>query len=203
MFTILIIEDDTAIIENLVELLQEEGYKPIAATSGKDGLVLARSFMPDLILCDISMPEMDGYQVLEEIREDAQMVDTPFIFLSAKSDKIDIRRGMNLGANDYLAKPCRLRDILEAISSQIANRDRLQKQIETLCRTREDKVRRQMLKEIPDYAGNFLNQIMGCFQLLQDEEDPDERSRLIEDGLQASGKAYGHLWAMYRAIEKI
>lgn len=203
MQRILVIEDDEAIIENLVVLLEEEGFEPIAASDGKEGLSKAWESQPDLILCDIAMPEMDGYEVLEKIRSNEQMVGTPFIFLSAKSDKLDIRRGMNLGANDYLTKPCPARDILDAINSQIANRDRLQRRIETLCKTREDGIRRKMLKEIPNDAGNTLNKIFGCFQLLQDEEDPVERAQLIKDGLEASGEAYKHMWVMYRAIEKI
>jgi len=105
MKKILVIEDEAETLENLVLMLEMEGFKPFSASNGRAGVALARRELPDVILCDVSMPEMDGYGVLEALRADKGTVSIPFIFLTAKGDKKDVRTGMNLGADDYLTKP--------------------------------------------------------------------------------------------------
>src|ERR1043165_1423775 len=98
MKKILVIEDESATLENLVLMLEMEGFKPFSATNGRLGIEVARRELPDVILCDVSMPELDGYGVLESLRADSSTVSIPFIFLTAKGDKKDLRIGMNLGA---------------------------------------------------------------------------------------------------------
>src|ERR1051325_5713619 len=101
MKRILIIEDHEQMRENLSIMLQMEGFEVIWAQNGRRGIELARSAAPDLILCDVMMPEIDGYGVLESLRAEPDTATIPFIFLTAKGEKVDQRTGMNLGADDY------------------------------------------------------------------------------------------------------
>lgn len=119
MKTILVIDDDQIMRENLQELLEMENFRPVLAANGAAGLQAAREAVPDLILCDVMMPQMDGYAVLAALRGDAATKRTPFIFLTAKGEHPDIRAGMNLGADDYLVKPVRATDLLEAIAARL------------------------------------------------------------------------------------
>jgi diguanylate cyclase len=119
MATILVIEDEEIILDNLLEILELEGFSTIGAEHGAIGLQKAKSYLPDLILCDICMPELDGYGVLEALRRDPETATIPLIFLSAKGEHAEIRQGMNLGADDYLTKPCAISDLLEAVSSRL------------------------------------------------------------------------------------
>ncbi|KAM3101990.1 putative bifunctional diguanylate cyclase/phosphodiesterase [Phormidesmis sp. 146-12] len=119
MATILVIEDEDIILDNLLEILELEGFQSIGAEHGAAGIAKAKAYRPDIILCDIRMPELDGYGVLEGLRQDPDTATIPVIFLSAKGDRSDVRRGMNLGADDYLTKPCAIADLLEAIQSRL------------------------------------------------------------------------------------
>lgn len=116
---ILVVEDEVGIRGNLVMLLRMEGFELVEAANGEMGLALARQEMPDLILSDVMMPELDGYGFLEALRADPQTAAIPFIFLTARSDKADRRRGMNLGADDYLGKPFTRDEVLEAVHARI------------------------------------------------------------------------------------
>ena len=119
MKKILVIEDEAATLDNLVLMLEMEGFKPFFASNGRAGVELAKRELPDVILCDVSMPELDGYGVLEFLRADSATVSIPFIFLTAKGDKKDFRIGMNLGADDYLTKPASAEEVLAAINARL------------------------------------------------------------------------------------
>ncbi|MCC5660076.1 EAL domain-containing response regulator [Nostoc sp. XA010] len=116
---ILIIEDEEAVRENILDLLEAENFETIAAANGRIGLHLAISEVPDLILCDMMMPQLDGYGVLTALRQDPSTVTIPFIFLTAKSAKSDFRQGMNLGADDYITKPFTRAELLSAIMNRL------------------------------------------------------------------------------------
>ncbi|MFN4762400.1 response regulator [Gillisia sp. Q332] len=120
MNKILLIEDDVTVRENTAELLELSGYEVITASNGKQGVEKAHECNPDIIVCDIMMPEMDGYGVLQELSKELQTVNVPFIFLSAKTEHKDIRKGMDLGADDYLTKPFEEEDLLSALESRLA-----------------------------------------------------------------------------------
>jgi DNA-binding response OmpR family regulator len=119
MKRILLIEDNQYVRENTAEILELENYNVITAENGKIGVVKAKKFVPDIILCDIMMPELDGYSVFESLRKNSKTSAIPFIFLTAKSEKSDIRKGMNLGADDYLTKPFEEEELLDAIKSRL------------------------------------------------------------------------------------
>jgi len=119
MKKILVIEDEPEMRRNLLTILKFEQYQPLGAENGRIGLDMARSEKPDLILCDVMMPELDGYGVLQGLREDPETISMPFIFLTAKGEKVDQRCGMNLGADDYLTKPVPRADLLNAITARL------------------------------------------------------------------------------------
>ena len=120
MSKVLLIEDDKVLRENTAELLELSNFEVITACNGKDGLKIATTEHPDLIVCDIMMPKMDGYTVLEQLSEQNSTKYIPFIFLSAKTERQDVRKGMNLGADDYITKPFTEDELLSAIESRLA-----------------------------------------------------------------------------------
>jgi len=119
MKKILVIEDSPEMRRNLLTILKFEKFQPLGAENGRAGVELAKREKPDVILCDVMMPELDGYGVIKALREDAATVTIPFIFLTARGEKPDIRAGMNLGADDYLTKPVAKADLLNAINSRL------------------------------------------------------------------------------------
>ena len=119
MKKILIIEDEPEMRRNLATILRLEKFVPLTAENGRVGVERARRDAPDLILCDVMMPELDGYGVLQSLREEAATAAIPFIFLTAKGEKPDIRAGMNLGADDYLTKPVAKADLLTAVRTRL------------------------------------------------------------------------------------
>lgn len=120
MKKILLIEDDKVVRENTAELLELANYQVISAPDGKRGLAQAKKHIPDIIICDIMMPELNGYGVLQLLSKDKNTKHIPFIFLSAKTEHKDIRKGMNLGADDYITKPFDESELFTAIESRLA-----------------------------------------------------------------------------------
>ncbi|OGA50814.1 MAG: hypothetical protein A3G25_14455 [Betaproteobacteria bacterium RIFCSPLOWO2_12_FULL_63_13] len=119
MARILVIEDEAGIRMTLSMMLKAEGFEIAAADNGRAGIDAARAATPDLILCDINMPEMNGFEVLEQLRKDPALAATPFVFLTARVDRGDMRRGMNLGADDYLTKPFTRDELLETVTARL------------------------------------------------------------------------------------
>lgn len=124
-FRILIIEDEQNIRENIQEMLEAKGYNVRTSPNGKQGILDAIDFRPHLIVCDVMMPKMDGYRVLEYVRKTSIIQNTPFIFLTAKVDKTDIRQGMELGADDYLTKPFTYKELLQAIKTRLERQQKV------------------------------------------------------------------------------
>lgn len=119
MKKILIIEDDSNVRGNIAVLLEEENFAVAIADNGKAGIEKAKEFLPDLIICDVLMPIASGYEVLQELAKSKTTRSIPFIFLTAKVERSDIRLGMELGADDYLFKPFKLEELLNAINSRL------------------------------------------------------------------------------------
>lgn len=130
MKTILLIEDNTEMRENIAEILELGKYKVITAQNGKEGVKYAQEGSPDLIICDIMMPELDGYGVIHLLNMDPRTANIPFIFLTAKSEKTDMRKGMNMGADDYLTKPFDDMELLNAVEMRLKKNERLRKNYE-------------------------------------------------------------------------
>jgi len=152
MSKILLIEDHAQMRENLVLMLEMEGFTVFWAEDGCRGIELARTHAPDLILCDIMMPGLDGHGVLRALREDPATATIPLIFLTAKGEKTDHRVGMNLGADDYLVKPVAKEEVLAAIAA------RLQRQQEQEYRTN---TRLSQVKFAPDFSSAIPLESLG------------------------------------------
>jgi signal transduction histidine kinase len=122
MTKILVIEDEAPIRNNVLEMLDLEGFEALAADNGRRGIEVAREQMPDLIICDITMPELNGYDVLLDLRSRPETAAIPFIFLTARADRAFMRHGMELGADDYLTKPFSLAELRAAIQARLERR---------------------------------------------------------------------------------
>lgn len=127
MRKILVIEDNEDIRENLCEILELAGYATYAAENGKIGVEIAEKEHPDLIICDIMMPVLDGFGVLKILSNKATTANIPFVFLTAKTEKGDFRQGMSLGADDYITKPFESKELLEVIELRLKKHERIQK----------------------------------------------------------------------------
>jgi diguanylate cyclase len=125
MKTILVIEDEAFVRETVITVLENRGFRGIAASDGMAGIAQARSKRPDLIICDVRLPKCDGYTVLQTLRNEPNTAVTPFIFLSARAEQTDIRAGMNSGADDYLTKPFHIEDLLQTVEACFQKKDRL------------------------------------------------------------------------------
>lgn len=115
MKNILVIEDDPFIRSNILEVLELSGYKVFGSTNGEDGLSMASEISPDLIICDIMMPRMDGFEVKKQLDINPRTKSIPFIFLTANADMKELRHGMAVGADDYITKPFLISDLLQSI----------------------------------------------------------------------------------------
>ncbi len=176
MNTILVIEDDLNILDNICDLLEGEGYHVLAAKNGLEGIHEALVNIPDLIICDVMMPDIDGYGVIEELRKHPTTATIPFIFLTALSDLQDHRKGMNTGADDYLTKPFRADDLLTTIAI------RLDKQ-EILNRSSESKLkqlRSSISRIIPHEFRTPLLAIIGFSQILMEDWQELSQSQINE-----------------------
>lgn len=119
MNKILVIEDEPEMRRNIATILKLEKFQVVSAENGRAGLEAVHRENPDLVLCDVMMPELDGYGVLQALRQDRETAAVPFVFLTAKGEKADLRSGMNLGADDYLTKPVAKADLLSAINARL------------------------------------------------------------------------------------
>jgi len=120
---VLIIEDNNDIRDNIIEILELANYQVQGAKNGKEGVDLATKNIPDIILCDIMMPELDGYGVLYMLNKNPETSNIPFIFLTAKAERVDLRKGMEMGADDYLTKPFDDMELLNAIESRLKKKE--------------------------------------------------------------------------------
>ncbi len=129
MKKILLIEDNHDIRENTAEILELSNYKVIVAENGKTGIEKAIEHTPDLIICDIMMPVLDGYGVFHAVHKNDSIKNTPFIFLTSKSERTDFRKGMELGADDYITKPFDATELLNAVDSRLKKLELLKEQL--------------------------------------------------------------------------
>ena len=162
MNTILIIEDEPQVRGNIQEILQLSDFETLIAANGKIGLEIAQSKLPDLIICDIMMPELDGYSVLSALRQNEATINIPLIFVTAKSERSDFRQGMDFGADDYLTKPFTPEELLNAIASRLHKHALVERQ----AQAKLDELRMNIAHSLPHELNTPLNGILGMSQLL-------------------------------------
>lgn len=172
MKTVLLIEDDRALRENTAELLELSGYTVLTAANGKIGIEVATKNLPHIIICDIMMPIVDGYGVLERLSSDEKTKQIPFIFLSAKTEHKEIRKGMDLGADDYLTKPFEEDELISAIESRLAKAELLIRKFGTL--SNGDSVSEDELRT--------LNELKNFFDDNGEEVHFEEGKTIYEEG---------------------
>lgn len=185
MKKILVIDDAEFILESTTTLLQFEGYDVITAPNGKIGFEKAVSVKPDLILCDISMPELDGYEVLDKVRSHSETLTTPFIFLTAFTEKKNMRLGMEKGADDYLVKPFNREELIAAINSQWKKTSHLERQLQN----KVDEVGMSVTNTLPHEFRTVLNQVIGSAKYMNENHSSivsSEIKELSEDILESS-----------------
>lgn len=178
MKKVLIIEDNPEVRENTAEIIELSNYKVLTAENGREGVELALKELPDIIVCDIMMPVLDGYGVLHLLGKHKETAAIPFIFLTAKSEKADMRKGMEMGADDYITKPFDGIELLHAIEARLKKNALLQQRYEG-----------------SEAINNFLNdaQKTGKVQLLSDEREVNNYGRkqvLYKEGLRPRAVYY-------------
>lgn len=185
MAKILVIEDEAGIRNNLLKLLEENDFDVLEAEDGLAGIKLATEQRPDLILCDVMMPEVDGYEVLTALRSNPVTQTIPFIFLTAKAGKEALRQGMNLGSDDYLTKPFTVNDLLSAIMARLDKQATISRQSQEQL----DALRSNISHALSHELRTPLNGILGLSEILLEEYDADEPSenREMLEEIHASG----------------
>ncbi|MEQ8973860.1 MAG: response regulator [Coleofasciculus sp. C1-SOL-03] len=184
MAKILVIEDELSVRDNILELLEANNFQVTESDNGLAGIQLATQQLPDLIVCDVMMPELDGYEVLTALRSNPATQTIPFIFLTAKASRDDWRQGMELGSDDYLTKPFTAKELLSAIATRLSKQMAIQQQSEAKL----DELRSNITSALPRELQTPLNSIVGTSQtLLADYIEAAPVRSMIED-IQASGQ---------------
>ncbi|NEO00080.1 MAG: EAL domain-containing protein [Moorea sp. SIO3I7] len=200
MRKILVIEDEEFVRENIIELLDAEGFDVIGAENGRVGVNLAKGTIPDLIICDVMMPEMDGYSVLTSLRQDSMMATVPFIFLTAKAAKNDFRQGMELGADDYITKPFTRAELLGSISSRLKKKAAVHKHYNTELQEAKNKLN-YLIRH--DSLTNLPNRLSLRERFKQVKQHIDDNHKLLTflclglDRFNQVNNNLGHFWGDY------
>ncbi len=207
---ILVVEDDLALLDGIRDVLELADYEVITATNGAEALSVMGKEPPDLVISDIMMPQMDGLQLCERVRQDFRWAMLPFIFLTAKSQKADVRQGMGVGADDYLTKPFEMEDLLSAVASRLQRARSIKAEtMERLAHLRED-----ILRKLGHELRTPLTFIKGYTELLVESASEvkaddwevslqaikagsDRLSALVEDLVFLAGLETGEAAAIY------
>lgn len=187
MKKILVIDDSDFILESTATLLKFEGYEVVTASNGEEGIEVAIKEQPDLILCDISMPVLDGYGTLERVRANSSTATVPFIFLTAFTEKANMRAGMEKGADDFLAKPYTREELIAAISAQWSKHNLIEKQVQE----KVDVVGKSVTYALPHEFRTVLNEVIGSAKYLQstaDDTNPGEIRELSNDIISSANR---------------
>ncbi|BCL37651.1 response regulator [Nostoc sp. MS1] len=202
MSKILVIEDDINVRQNILDLLENEGFNLIEAHNGLLGVQLAQEEIPNLIICDVMMPELDGYGVLKALRQSPETATIPLIFLTAKSDKTDFRQGMEMGADDYIVKPFTRKELLAAIACRLEKNNIIKNENQR----RLDNLRNSIALSLPHEMRTPLNGILGFSQILMEESDNLDSTTIKEmaESIYLSGERLFELiqkFLMYAELE--
>jgi two-component system sensor histidine kinase/response regulator len=207
---ILVVEDDENVRENILELLNAEGFSSYGAKDGEEGINLAREKHPDLIICDIMMPKLDGYRVLTVLTKESATARIPFIFLTARTERENMRKGMDLGADDYIMKPFTRKELLQAIQTRLDK----QLMLERLAQEKMSALQTNVSLILPHELLAPLSIILGYSELMVREQpvNPQQIRDIALDINQAAQRLlrliqnyllFNELGAAYADINKI
>lgn len=192
MAKILVIEDERPVRNNIIDLLKVEGYDAIGAENGKVGLQLIKEQAFDLVICDVLMPKMDGFELLRTLTQEQPTETLPFIFVTAKTERSDLRQGMELGAYDYITKPFTRSELLAAVTAQLKKRNLMQQQYLSACEQislLRQKIRdlqqltdakEQVLENLVAELRNPMSNITMAIRMLQDGVPGAQRDRYLK-----------------------
>lgn len=200
MKKILVIEDESRTRDLFRKCLDTEGFYTIGAENGPIGVQQAQKHLPDLVICDIVMPQMDGYSVLTTLRQDSVTAIIPFIFLTARVTKAELRKGMELGANDYLTKPCTVEELLGAITAQL-EKQTIFRQCYTACCQQVEESQPTDTTRLPDFKSIFpaCSQLNEVFQFI---ESNYRQSINLGDVALAVGYSPGYLTTLVKRLTR-
>lgn len=173
---ILIIEDHVQMRQLIERHLKKEGYVVLGAGDGTEGLTLAKEHVPDVIISDIVMPGLSGYEVLREIRADLQTTHIPLLFISSKADVAEIRHAMNLGADDYLTKPIQIKELLQAVHARLHKSALVQRQMDSVLQ----KIRSGFVRVLPHEFRTPLSTIIGGTKYIIDSFESLSKPEILE-----------------------
>ncbi len=195
MAKILVIEDEAPLLEEVLDWLQFEGYDAAGAGDGRMGIDLALQHLPDLILSDIMMPGIDGHRVVAELRTHSATALTPFIFLTAKTNRDDVRRGMELGADDYLTKPFTREELLQVVQTQLSKRS----MIEQYSQQAVAHLRKSLVHTLPHEFRTPLVSVLGYAEILQMDAETMDAAQVSDmaEHILAGGRRLYHLVENY------
>ncbi|MGG6293130.1 hybrid sensor histidine kinase/response regulator [Leptolyngbya sp. AN02str] len=174
--SILVIEDESSIRDIITEMLEDEDFQVTCAEDGQQGLELVQHHIPDLIICDIMMPRMQGYDVLSNLRSDEQTSIIPFVFLTAKADKVNLRTGMDLGADDYLTKPFTRSELIFAVKSRLERQAGLNKHYNQQL----EELRKGISSSMPQELISPINGLVGLSEYLAAKYNSISADELLE-----------------------
>jgi len=194
---ILIIEDEKNLRKSICDLLQQDGYSCIQAQDGEKGIDISINELPDLIICDIKMPGINGHQVFQELRNNIRTSEIPFIFLSALVDKKNLREGMLLGADDYITKPFQPDELLSAIEVRLKKYEAIKDKIESL--------RESISYALPHEFKTPLVAILGYSEILIDKfrDSPDEEAKEFSQAIYNAGLRLNRLIQQFIIYKKL
>jgi two-component system sensor histidine kinase/response regulator len=190
MTKILVIEDEAGVRDSLVDILNAEDFIVDSAVNGQEGLMQIRDFHPDLVICDVMMPVLDGYGVLEQVRQDPELATLPFVFLTAKAGRDDFRSGMDLGADDYLTKPFTHDDLLRMIRARLG----VHQAAEAQAKSQLDTLRSSITTALPRELGDPLREVLHLSSQLADQvhsltlEEVETRAKAIYRSAQRTAR---------------
>src|SRR5215831_3841679 len=164
MTKVLVIDDSADVSELIGETLKVNGYNVFVAEDGLEGVHLAQQYLPDLILCDVNMPQLDGYATLTALRQNSSTATIPFIFLTGIADKMNIRQGMELGADDYLTKPFTIAELIATVKARLEKQAAIKRQAERKL----EELRGNISLALPHELLTPLTGILGLSSLLME-----------------------------------
>ena len=185
MRRILIIEDDSVVRCLALKILEKEGFECLSATNGLEGIKLAQQCQPNLIICDIMMPELDGYGVLRTLQEEPQTAIIPFFFLTAKGERQNVRQAIELGADDYLVKPFNDEELLKAVNARFKKQEILQQRFQLLLQElnqfrRLVDAKDEMLDNFNQEVRRPISNVLLAIDMLAREDSQDQRVRYLQ-----------------------